>query len=425
MVEIGTGKRQNPYDIRVVVTGLGTINPIGNNVAEFWENLVVGKSGIRTMRYTEVGDYPVKIAGEIDIPDLTAYFKEKRMIRRLDRYVLFGHVAGTQALRDAGLDTERDPTRYGSLIGTGDGGVGAYLENIERIVTTGMHSVSPFYLINAIPSTATGFFAQNWNLQGPCFSVNSACATSNHTIGLAAMLIKWGMADAIIAGGAEAPVNKNGVAAFGKIQALSERNDSPETASRPFDKDRDGFILSEGAGALCLEELSHAKKRGAKIYAEIKGFAFSCDAHDLVAPHPESRGAVNAMRNALTDAGLAPADIGLINAHATSTTIGDRAESIAIEKVFGKEIERVLVHSTKSMTGHSLGATSAIEAIAAILAFEKNVIHYTTNQFEQDPDIKLHIIKKEPLEKKVDHILSNAFGFGGQNAALVLSRFTD
>jgi 3-oxoacyl-[acyl-carrier-protein] synthase II len=407
----------------VVLTGLGTINPLGNTVKEFWDNLLAGKSGIRRITSFNVDDYPVKIAGQVELPDVTPYFKEKRMIRRLDRYTLLAHVAGSQAIRDAGLEPDKNPTRYGALIGSGDGGVYSHLDNISRIVKSGMQSVSPFYIINAIPSTATGFFAQYFNLQGPCFSVSSACATSNHAMALAAMLIKWGMADAIIAGGSEAPVNEAGIAAFGKIQALSERNDSPETASRPFDKGRDGFILSEGAGAVCLEELGHARWRGARIYAELSGFAFSCDAHDFVMPHPEGRGPVLAMRQALDSAGLEPADIGLVNAHATSTPVGDQAEARAIHQAFGAEAARVPVQSTKSMTGHSLGGASAIEAVAAVLAFEKNLIHHTANQFERDPAIDLNVVKDKPLEKKVDHILSDAFGFGGQNAVLVFSRF--
>jgi 3-oxoacyl-[acyl-carrier-protein] synthase II len=420
---VNSGTTRNPYETRVVITGLGTINPIGNTVSEFWDNLAAGKSGIRLLKNFDVGDFSVKIGGEIDFPDLTSYFREKRMLRRLDRFTLMAHVAGSQAIRDSGLDPEGNPPRYGVLIGSGDGGVFAHLDNIGRIVKTGMNSVSPFYIINAIPSTAAGFFAQYFNLQGPCFSLSSACATSNHAMGLGAMLIKLGMADAIVAGGSEAALNVAGIAAFGKIQALSERNDSPETASRPFDKTRDGFILSEGAGAVCLEELEHAKKRGAKIYAEVSGFAFSCDAFDFVMPHPEGRGPVLAMQQALETARLNPEDIDLINAHATSTPVGDRAESRAIRQAFGDYSTRVLVHSTKSMTGHSLGAASAIEAIAAIMAFEKNIIHHTTNQFEQDPDIQLNIVRDRPLEKKIDHVLSDAFGFGGQNAVLVLSRF--
>jgi 3-oxoacyl-[acyl-carrier-protein] synthase II len=417
--------KKNPHDVRVVVTGLGTINPIGNTVREFWDNLILGKSGVRLSQNVNLADFPVKIAAEVDLPDVSPYFKEKRMLRRLDRFIIFAHIAASQALLDAGLDPSQNPGRYGSLIGTGDGGIYAHQENSGRIVQSSMHAVSPFYIINAIPSTAAGYVAQKWNLQGPCFSISSACASGNHIMSVAALLIKAGLADAILAGGSEAAVNMNGIAAFGKIQALSERNDSPETASRPFDRGRDGFVLAEGAGALCLEELDHAKKRGAKIYAELKGFGSACDAYDFVAPHPEGRGAALAMKAALESAELNPEDIDLVNAHATSTLIGDQSEARGLHQVFGAGIRKVLVHSTKSMTGHSLGATSSIEAIAAILAFEKNVIHHTTNQFEDDPEIDLNIIKHQPLEKRIDHVLSNAFGFGGQSSVVVLSRFKD
>ncbi|MBT3271847.1 MAG: beta-ketoacyl-[acyl-carrier-protein] synthase family protein, partial [Spirochaetales bacterium] len=414
---------KNPLDIRVVVTGLGTVNPLGNTVKDYWDNLKAGKNGIRTIKNVEIDDYGIRIAGEVDPPDVSEYFKEKKMSRRLDRYVVYGYIAGTQALRDSGLDVSKAPERYGSLIGTGDGGVDSNLENVSRIVKTGMHSTSPFYIINSIPSTGSGFFAQSWDLRGPSFSVNSACATSNHSIGVASMMIKMGMADAIFAGGAEAPVNKSGLCAFGNIFALSDRNDSPETASRPFDVDRNGFVLGEGAGVLCLEELEHAKKRGAHIYCEVTGFGFSCDAHDLVAPHPEARGGVQAITAALDGAGVAPNDIDFINCHATSTPLGDIAEYRATRLVFGEDIEKVPVQSTKSMTGHLLGAAGGIEAIAMIMAFEEGVIHETTNQFNQDPEIKFNVIKGRPLEKRATHALSNGFGFGGQNAAVVLSGF--
>ena len=254
--------RTNPFDTRVVITGLGTVNPLGNSVKDYWQGLKEGRSGIRRIQNVEIDDYNIKIAGEIDPPEPSEYFKDKKMARRLDRYVVYGYIAGTQALRDSGLEVEKTPGRYGSLIGTGDGGVDSNLENIERIVTKGMQTTSPFYIINSIPNTGSGFFAQAWNLQGPSFSVNSACATSNHAIGVATMMVKMGMADAMFAGGAEAPVNKSGLSAFGNIYALSERNDDPTTASRPFDIGRDGFVLSEGAGVVCLEELEHAKKRG-------------------------------------------------------------------------------------------------------------------------------------------------------------------
>jgi len=410
---------------RIVITGMGTINPLGNTVEEYWDNLIQGKSGIRRLKNVVLKDYSVQIGGEIDLPDVTEYFKSKKMLRRLDRYIIFTHIAGMQALRDSGLEVEKNAERYGSLMGTGAGGVQAHLTNIKRICAEKFHGVSPFYVINAIPSTGTAYFAQEAGLKGSSFSVNSACASGNHAIGISFCLIKMGMADAIVAGGSEAVVNEAGLTAFGNIMALSARNDSPETASRPFDKDRDGFVISEGAGVLVLEELEHAQKRGAHIYAEISGIGFSCDAHDLVAPHPEGEGAQRAITLALESAELNQQDIDLINCHGTSTTIGDLSESKAINSALGEYGSRVPVHSTKSMLGHLLGGASTVEAIGDIMAFEKNIIHPTINQFEQDPEIHLNVVKETREDKNINHILSNAFGFGGQNAVIILSRFKD
>ncbi len=416
---------RNPHEVRVVITGLGTINPIGNTVAEFWDNLIAGKSGIRRIKNFDIGDFDVQIAGEVDLPDdLTTYFKKKKMIKRLDRFIIFGHIAGVQALRDSGIEPDREPERIGALIGTGDGGLQTNYDNIVRITERGMNAISPFYVVSAIPNMASGYFAKEMNLQGPNFSLNSACATGNHAIGVAAMMIKMGLADVMFAGGAEAVVAIPSIAAFAIIDALSERNDSPETASRPFDKDRDGFILAEGAGVLCLEELEHAKKRGAKIYAELKGFGFSCDAHDVVAPHPEGKGAAAAMKAALDSAKLNIDDIDLINAHGTSTPIGDFAESKAICALFGEKVKTLPVHSTKSMTGHLLGAAGGAEAIAAILALEKGIIHPSVNLFQKDPKIQINVVT-EPTEKKVKTVFSNNFGFGGQNASIILSKFEE
>ena len=413
---------RDPREVRIVITGIGTINPIGGNVKEFWENLIKGKSGVRQLQAFPINGYSVRIAGEVDLPDLTPYFKNKKMARRLDRYVTLAQIAATQAILDSGLDVEKAPQRYGVIIGTGEGGVGTRYNNTKKMLAEGMQAASPFFIM-CIPSTASGYFAMEWNLQGPCFSVNSACATGNHAMGVAASLIKMGMADAIFTGGAEAPIYPSGMGAFGNIMALSERNDSPETASRPFDKDRDGFVLSEGAGVLCLEELEHAKRRGAKIYAELSGYGFSSDAHDLVAPHPESRGSAQAMKGALEDARLNIDQVDLINCHAASTPLGDLAENTAIKAVFKDRARGVRVHSTKSMTGHPLGAASAVEAIAAILAIQQGVIHPTINQFEQDPLINLNVVRNQPQDARVNHVLSNGFGFGGQNAAITLSRF--
>ncbi|MFP4383065.1 MAG: beta-ketoacyl-ACP synthase II [Spirochaetia bacterium] len=413
----------NNNDVRVVITGLGTINPIGNTVEEFWGNLLKGKNGVRIAQNTDLSDYSVQIAAEVDIPDVSEYFKSKKMRRRLDRYIVFGHVAGAQAIIDSGLDVDKAPERYGAIIGTGAGGVNAHVDNITRVHTTGMSGASPFYIVSAIPNTSTAFLSQEYNLQAPTFSVNSACATSNHAIFLAWMLIKNGMADAMIAGGAEAALCRPGVAAFGNIMALSTRNDSPETASRPFDKDRDGFVMGEGGGCICLEELEHAKRRGAKIYCEITGFGVSSDAYDLVAPHPEARGSSRAVKMALDMAKLNPEDIDLINCHATSTPMGDEMEAKALKMSFGDYIRECPAHSTKSMIGHLIAASSSVEAIASIMAFEKGIIHPTINQFNQDPKIELNVIKEPREDKNIKHILSDSFGFGGHNAVLIMSRF--
>lgn len=410
---------------RVVITGIGTINPIGNTVEEFWNNLADGKSGIRKISSFDIGDYDIKIAGEVDLPDLTPYFSSKKMTRRLDRYSLLSQVAGMQALKDSGLDVSKDPTRYGSLIGTGVGGLESHFLNSERIVTKGMHATSPFYVIATIPSTGSAYFAQEAGLRGPSFSLNSACSSGNHSFGTSMMMIKSGMADVMFSGGSEAIISRLGVSAFGNIGALSNRNDSPETASRPFDKGRDGFVIGEGAGVLCFEELQHARARGAKIYAEVKGYGFSCDAHDLVAPHPEGDGATRAMEMALNEAGLKPEDIDLINCHGTSTPLGDKIESIAINNALKEHGSKVPVHSTKSMTGHLIGGASAVEAVADMRVFVDGTVHPTINVFEQDSEINLNVVTETYRDETIDHILSNSFGFGGQNAALIFSRYKD
>jgi 3-oxoacyl-[acyl-carrier-protein] synthase II len=414
---------RDPLSTRIVITGLGTINPIGNTVSEFWQNLMIGKSGVRLVRNPDIAKFSVKIGGEVYLPDLTGYFKKMSMTRRLDRFIVLGHIAASQAFKDSGINPDHDPHRYGVLIGTGDAGVETTYQTFNTIFKRGMDATSPFYVVGCIPNTASAYFANEFNLQGPNFSINSACATSNHSIGMASLLIRMGFADVMFAGGAEAVVNVPGFAGFGVIRALSERNDSPETASRPFDKDRDGFVLSEGAGVICLEEMEHAKKRSAHIYGELTGVGFSCDAYDLVSPHPEGRGACMVMEQCLANARVRKDQVGLINAHGTSTPQGDLAESKSITTVFGELAQKIPVHSTKSMTGHLVGAAGGVEALAAILALEKNFIHATINQFTPDPEIKLNVVRNTPMEAKVDHILSNSFGFGGQNASLLISRF--
>jgi len=410
----------------VVVTGIGTVNPIGSTVQEYWTNLKLGRSGIRPIKNIKIHDYHIRFGGEVDYPEnIRGYFKHPKMIKRLDRYIVMAQIAGIQALRDSGLEAGDLGERCGAIIGSGAGGTLAHQNATNLIYENRMSEVSPFYIVSCIPSTGTAFFAKEAGIKGPSFSISSACSTSNHAFGLAYSFIKTGMVDVMFAGGSESAVNEMALAAFGNILALSDRNENPERASRPFDADRDGFVLGEGSGVLCLEELEHAELRKAHIYAEIAGFGFTSDAHDLVSPHPEAEGAVRAIRAAMDMAGLEAADIDLINAHGTSTPIGDRIEGIAINIALNEYGRRVPIHSTKSMTGHLLGGASAIEAIAAIMAFEENIIHPTINHDRLDPEIDLNVITKPTDASSVNHILSNAFGFGGLNAVLILKRYQD
>jgi len=409
---------------RVVVTGLGTVNPIGNTVREYWANLKQGRSGIRLIRNIKLHDYHIRFGGEVDYPeDIRDYFKQPKMIKRLDRYIVMAHIAGMQALRDSGLEAGNLGERCGAIIGSGAGGILAHQNATNLIYENRMNEVPPFYIVSCIPSTGTAFFAKEAGIRGPSFSVCSACSTGNHAFGQSYSFIKTGIVDVMFAGGSESPVNEMGLAAFGNIAALSDRNENPERASRPFDADRNGFVLGEGAGVLCLEELEHAERRNAHIYAEIVGCGFTSDAHDLVAPHPEAEGAVHAIKAAMNMAGLEAEDIDLVNTHGTATPIGDKTEGIAINIALKGHGSRVPVHSTKSMTGHLLGGASAIEAIAAIMAFEENIIHPTTNHDRLDPEIDLNVITTPTDASSVNHILSNAFGFGGLNAVLILKRY--
>lgn len=415
-------------ETRVVITGIGTINPLGHSVSEFWKNLSEGRNGVRLIQRTPLPpDFPVKVAGEVDLPGDISPFFPKKMLTRLDRFIHLGLIAAQQAWGDAGFDPaaiHAAPHRFGAMIGTGDAGVGFTFETFKRILEKGPESPSPFYVVGVIPNTLSGYFAMQHGITGPNFSVNSACATSNHALGTAATFIKSGMADVMFAGGSEAVVNIAGFAGFNAIYALSRRKQDPQTASRPFDRSRDGFVLGEGAGVLCLEGLEHAKARGARIYAELTGVGFSCDAYDWVAPHPEGRGSALAMKLALEDAGLAPEKIDLINAHGTSTPVGDLAECRAIHEAFGACATTVPVHSTKSMTGHLVGAAGSIEAIACLQAITDGVVHPSIHIEEQDPLIDLNVVANQAREMTVTHALSNSFGFGGQNATVVLSRFT-
>ena len=411
---------------RVVVTGLGVMSPIGDSVSRFWDNLKQGKNGIRKITLFDAKDYYVDFAGEITVTDdHYQRFKSRKMAKRLDRNALFGYLAAQEAIDSAGIESvvAAHPQRYMSLIGSGAGGTGTWNRNGYLSIAQSMEAVHPLTVLNVIPSTAAGYFAQMYNLQGPSFAISSACSTSNYAFAVATGLIRSGFIDGAIAGGSEAAVCPLGVAAFGNLYSLSRRKDDPQTASRPFDVGRDGFVLGEGAGALCLERLDIAKKRGATIYCEIGGFGWSCDAHDLVAPRIDGAVSGYAMQMALDQAQLNPDDVNLINAHATSTQLGDAAEWSAIQRVFGAYASKIPTHSTKSMIGHLLGGSGGVEAVALIMAFKEGYAHHTINQFEQDPAIEFNVIKNEPLKIHARHILSNGFGFGGQNATIVFSRF--
>jgi len=410
---------------RIVITGIGAVTPIGQNIPDYWKALEAGANGVQKVYRMVLADFHVQIAAEIELSEASKqYIKARKMVRRLDDHILFATIAGAQAVIDAGLENHDEPERIGAIIGSGEGGLKTHYDQITRINARGLSTISPYYVTNVIPNSGGAFLAQERNFQGPSFTTTSACASSNHALGIACMLIKSGMADVMFAGGSEAVATPPSMAAFGNIGALSSRNDDPEHASRPFDRDRDGFVMGEGSGVLCLEELEHAKKRGAKIYAELTGFGFSSDAYDLVAPHPEGKGAGRAIKLCLEMARLNPEQIGLINCHGTSTPTGDYAESLAINHAFGPELAaKIPVHSTKSMIGHLIGAASAVEAIAGIMVFEKGIIHKTRNLENKDPNINLNVLTENTDGRKVDHILSNAFGFGGHNACVVLSRF--
>ncbi len=413
----------------IVVTGIGTINPLGNDVPSFWQNLAQGESGIIDLStiFPALEDYSVRIGGYFPVPEnaCESFGLYRKWLKRLDEFTIYMQIAASQAMMDSGLEmSKEDPFRVGALLGSGEGGLNSHERNQSYFQKQGVASISPLYVLNVIPNTATGFFAQSYGLCGPNFAPVSACASSSHSIGLCCMMIESGLADVMFAGGTEASLSSSGVGAFGNLGALTTHyNEQPKLASRPFDLQRSGFVISNGAGALCLEELEHAKQRKAKIYAEVAGYGFSADAYDLVAPHPEGRSTSYAMKQALQQAQLNPADIHLINAHGTSTQLGDIAEAKAIHQVFGPIAQTIPVHSTKSMTGHTIGASGAIEAIATLLAFEENIVHPSINCEQQDPEIGLNIIKETRQDIAIENIMSNNFGFGGQNAIIIFSRF--
>jgi 3-oxoacyl-[acyl-carrier-protein] synthase II len=408
---------------RVVVTGLGAVTPLGNTAEEFWAGLVQGRSGIGPITAFDADAFPTRIAGEVRGFDPLAYI-EKKEARRYDPFLKYAMACAAMVLEDAALDVERvDATRFGVLVGSGIGGITTLLESYDVLKSKGLDRVSPFFIPMLIINMASGLISMRYGARGPNSSVVTACATGNHAIGDAMKIIQRGDADVMIAGGAEAIIIPLTIAGFCQMKAMSTRNDEPERASRPFDADRDGFVCGEGGGLLLLESLDHALRRDARIYAEVVGYGMTGDAYHLTAPDPEGDGAARAMTAALRDAGAEPASVGYINAHGTSTPYNDKFETMAIKRVFGDHAHRLAVSSTKSMTGHLLGAAGGIEAIATVLALHHGILPPTINYETPDPECDLDYVPNQARKQAVEVALSNAFGFGGTNATLAFRKY--
>jgi 3-oxoacyl-[acyl-carrier-protein] synthase II len=408
---------------RVVLTGLGALTPIGNTAEELWTGLTEGRSGIGPITKFDATGYDTRIAGEIKNFDPLA-FVDKKEARRLDPYLQYAIASSVMAVGDAGLDPARvDGERFGVMIGSGIGGITTLLEGEKVRETKGPDRVSPFVIPMLIINMASGLVSMRFGAKGPNSSVVTACATGNHAIGDAFRIIQRDDADVMIAGGAEAIIVPLTIAGFCAMKAMSTRNDDPQKASRPFDAGRDGFVCGEGAGIVVLESLEHARRRDARIYAEIIGYGMTGDAHHMTAPDPEGDGAARAMAHALKDARLTPSDVGYVNAHGTSTPYNDRFETVAIKRVFGDHARKLAVSSTKSMTGHLLGAAGGVEAIATALALHHGLLPPTINYETPDPDCDLDYVPNQARKQDVDVALSNAFGFGGTNATLVFRKY--
>ncbi len=412
---------------RVVVTGIGAVTPLGNGVSDYWNGLINGVSGAAPITRFDATKFKTRFACEVKGFKAENYFDRKEA-RKLDAYSHYGIVASQQAFVDSGLDKEKiNLDRCGVIWGSGIGGLDTFLAEISGFAKgDGTPRFNPFFIPKMIADICSGHISIVYNFRGPNFTTCSACASSTNALIDSFNYIRLGKADVFITGGSEAAVNEAGVGGFNAMHALSVRNDSPHTASRPFDKDRDGFVLGEGSGALILEELEHAKARGAKIYAEVVGGGMTADAHHITAPHPEGLGALNVMRNALSDANLTPDDIDYINVHGTSTPLGDVSESKAIKGVFGESAYRLNISSTKSMTGHLLGAAGVIEVIACILSVKHDIVPPTINHFTDDPefDPKLNFTFNKAQKRIVRAALSNTFGFGGHNASVIVKKYT-
>jgi 3-oxoacyl-[acyl-carrier-protein] synthase II len=409
---------------RIVVTGMGAITPLGLNLADFWQGLVSGRSGAAGITRFDASNYDTKFACEVKGFN-PLDFIDRKLQNRMDLFTQFGIASTDMAIKDSGIDLEKvDRNRFGVIFGSGIGGMWTYLKQQETLYETGgPHRISPFFVPMLISDICAGYISMRHGLKGPNYATTSACATGNNAIIDAVMLIERGTSDIMVAGGSEAVISPMGVGGFNAMKALSTRNDAPEKASRPFDKERDGFVIGEGAATIILEELEHAKARGAKIYAEFAGFGLSADAYHITQPAPGGEGAVRSMRMAIESANLVPSDIDYVNVHGTSTPIGDISESEAIKVAFGDHARKVAISSTKSMTGHLLGAAGAVEAIATIMAIQDQIAPPTINYEFPDPACDLDYVPNVARPMKIDAAMSNGFGFGGHNATLIFQRF--
>ena len=413
---------------RVVVTGLGALTPIGNDISSYWDGLISGKSGADLISYFDTSKFKTQFACELKGFDPLNYL-ERKEARKLDKFAQYAIVCSDEAIKDSGLNFDKvDRTRVGVIWGSGIGG----FETIQNEMINfsdgdGTPRFNPFFIPKLIPDIAPGVISIRHGLKGPNFATVSACASSANSLIDSLNYIRLGYSDIIVSGGSEAGVTIAGIGGFNAVQALSKRNDDPKTASRPFDLDRDGFVLGEGGGCLILEELEHAKARRAKIYAEIGGAGLSADAYHMTAPHPDGEGAISVMKNCLKDSNLNPEDIDAINMHGTSTPLGDKAEAKAIKEVFGDHAYNININSTKSMTGHLLGAAGAIEAISCVLSIKNGIVPPTINHFNHDPEIdnKLNFTFNKAQKRKVSVAMSNTFGFGGHNACVLIKEFVD
>lgn len=408
---------------RVVVTGIGVISPIGTGREEYWNALKAGTCGIDTITHFDATDFATQIAGEVKEFEPSDYMNKKEA-RRMDRFTQFAVAAAGLALKDAKIDLEKvTPERFGTIIGSGVGGIDTLEKQHQKLLAKGPGKVSPFLIPMMILNMATGHVSMAYNAKGPNSSVCTACASSTNAIGEAFKVVQRGDADLMFAGGAEASITPLGMAGFCTMKAMSTRNDDPKTASRPFDADRDGFVMGEGSGVIILEELEHALARNATIYGEIVGFGSSADAYHITSPAPEGEGATRSMKMAIDDAGVTPEVVDYINAHGTSTPYNDKFETMAIKNLLGDHAKDVYVSSTKSMTGHLLGSSGAVEAIAVLLALKESYVHGTMGMQNQDPELDLNYLPNKGIETEVNYALSNSLGFGGHNATLMFKKY--